>query len=90
MDNPGKSGMPAFQRAKPSGGSMRAPFHVSDTNEPSGSSLGKGARHKGTLVHSNSVQVSFDRFHLQVGVFVPFSVHLTAQYLDIFIPKAMF
>lgn len=60
MDSPGKSGMPAFQRAKPSGGSMRAHFYVSDANESSGSSIGKGARPKGTLVHSNSVQVSFE------------------------------
>ena len=55
MDNH-KSGMPAFQRAKPSGSSMRAHFYVSDAD--SSASLAGKVRQK-SFVHANSLQVFY-------------------------------
>ena len=52
MDNH-KSGMPAFQRAKPTGGSMRAHFYVSDADS-SNNLVGKTKR---GIMHANSLQV---------------------------------
>jgi hypothetical protein len=58
MDNHGKTGMPAFQRAKPTGGSMRSHFYVSDTSESSMPSLSKVSKgQRGSFQHANSFQV---------------------------------
>ena len=60
MDNHGKSGMPAFQRAKPTGGSMRAHFYVSDPAESSLPSIPKASRgQRGSFQHANSFQVQW-------------------------------
>jgi hypothetical protein len=49
-----KSGLPAFHRAKPTGGSVRANFYVSEAD--SSANLSAKARQRG-IIHTNSLQV---------------------------------